>query len=278
MSQDEVLPTREQETTNIEQDADIVTIPVDQEWLEFLRLSFAVYTFEDLKLDMLKEILLSVGWTFAKVCKIRNSCFILTFEDPELIRAINWADLNMWVAAYSKSNWVDVITPRVAWLTVVGFPFIATSDAVLESLLRPVGSFVKKEVHLDLETSTPSINICVLTSQGEKIRFSRKVMIDNHLFYVSIEEKEKVREANYGFRPFDNKDKMSSWFESIDPSEAKTHYDMQTSLNDNDDQVIINEVTVSEENSDINPETKEMAARDDRTHHWQHIPQQIASI
>lgn len=83
-------------------------------------------------------------------------------------------------------------------------------------------------------------------------------MRNNHLFFVSIEEREKGQVINHGFKSFDNKDKISSWLDSMDPSEGKTHFDMQTSLQDNDDQVVINEELHSEENSDINPEIKEL--------------------
>lgn len=50
----------------------------------------------------------------------------------------------MYHKLYIPTNWMNVTTPRVAWLTLVGFPFIAASDEVLDSLIRPVGSLVKK--------------------------------------------------------------------------------------------------------------------------------------
>lgn len=178
----------EQDTTNSAQDEDIMTIPVDQRWLDFLSLSFTVHTIEDLKLDMMEEILLNAGWSFTQVRKLRSSCFLLTFEDPNYIKAINWRDLDLWVAAYSCAKWVDVIVPRVAWLTLVGLPFIVASDEVLDALIRPVGSLVRKVVHIDEETPIPCINICVITTQGENIHLSRKVRIDNQLFFVSTEE------------------------------------------------------------------------------------------
>lgn len=52
---------------------------------------------------------------------------------------------------------------------------------------------------------------------------------------------------------------------------------MQTSLNGNDDQEVINEELQSEENSDINLEIKELEIRENSMHQWQQASHQTLS-
>lgn len=60
---------------------------------EMMELSFTVHTFEDSKLDSLREILLNLRWNFIKVTKLGESSFLLTVEDAEMLDMLNSDDL-----------------------------------------------------------------------------------------------------------------------------------------------------------------------------------------
>lgn len=107
---------------------------------------------------------------------------------------------------------------RVAWLNITGLPFIVADRGVLETLVKPVGSLVRITVISNEVTSLPCIKVCVLTNRGDNIQISHKIMIDNHMFLVSIKEgggDEAVKiVTDKGYR--NRKVKVSSWLESMD--------------------------------------------------------------
>lgn len=205
-----------------------VLIQMEDNWKELVDLSYTTDTFEDLKLDSMKEIFCNIGWNFIKVTKLRKSCFLLTLEDREVRELIIWDDLKLWVKSYSKTSLSDLVVTRIAWLKVIGAPFMIVSKHVWETLVSPVGSLVGVISTSDEITQLPNLNICISTNRGEEIKLSRQINVDGHIFKVSLLEEHRNFNYHHLMGHEQQRNKVNSWIYSTLYSEKDQSWNNQS--------------------------------------------------
>lgn len=179
-------------------DDETLVLNMEDKWKELMDLSVTGTTFEDLKVDQMREVFFNTGWSFVIVNKIGCASFLVTIEDKEYENEMNWNDVSMWVESHNQTRRSDLIIPRVAWLNISRLPYIVANNQVLESLVSPVGSFKRQVFSNDGECSLPSIKVYVIIRYGKTIKTTRKVRLENQLFMVSINEVESVGKIGTG--------------------------------------------------------------------------------
>lgn len=90
----------------------------------------------------------------------------------------------MWISKYDRTSIEDLVIPRVAWLRVVGLPFIAATKQVLEKLIDTRGSLKGISTNLEDSNQIPVTRISLYTKSGELLDFSRTTTLDNKVYKV----------------------------------------------------------------------------------------------
>lgn len=109
---------------------------------------------------------------------------------------LNWEDTRMWISKYDRTSIEDLVIPRVAWLRVVGLPFIAATKQVLEKLIDTRGSLKGISINLEDSNQIPVTRISLYTKSGELLNFSRTVTLDNKVYKVWFKEEVGTQERS----------------------------------------------------------------------------------
>lgn len=233
-----------------------------------IELSFTVHTFEDLKSDSMKEILLNIGWNFVKVTKIGNSTFLFTFEERELISMVNWEDTRMWIEQFDKTRMEDLVVPRVAWLKVFGLPFIATTNHVMEGLIGSKGSLQGISSNLVDLNQFLALWISISTKLGEILDFSKKISLDNKVYDVWL--KEEVRETGLTISHHEKSrnNRVESWMRSsILQDEASSSKDLENRTEIPDQAILVGNLNLDDDYN-VNPDLQVPLFCNNREENW----------
>lgn len=213
-----VPPHSNEDCSGEQMKKDRISIEMEDKWEEMVNLSFTVNTFEDFKLDSFREIIHNIGWNFVKIMKLDKSCFLYTFLEKETMEQVNWKDIDMWVESSTKTVMADLVIPRLAWLNIIGLPYIITTEKVLKPLIGSISKLVYISSDLDTEQLFPVIQVGITTRCVDKIKVSKEVLLENMVFEIMLQEGEKNQVINSGQKEMEIQDSVSSWLDSVDAS------------------------------------------------------------
>lgn len=77
-----------------------LVLNMEDKWKELMDLSVTVTTFEDLKVDHMREVFFNTGRSFVTVNKIGFASFLVIIVDKEYEKELNWNDVSMWDSLY----------------------------------------------------------------------------------------------------------------------------------------------------------------------------------
>lgn len=83
----------------------------------------------------------------------------------------------------------------MAWVSISGLTSLAFCDETLDKIIGGEGKLISRGVSCIRNNQFVSPELCISTRKCEKIKLSRKVVIDDQMFEVLIQEDTKCHHA-----------------------------------------------------------------------------------
>lgn len=244
-----------------------------------IRQSYTVETHMEISTDSFNEILLSLGFQCIKLTKLDKAKFLFTFLEEEDLQHMSWPDVKIWVKAYSKTRLLDLVKPRLAWLSVFGLPFLLTCDEIIEELISPIGKRLFNHNERLTGDHVQETRICISTTKFEKIEIQRKIKVEGQIFPVTIREEEfshiikfseNSEKENRGLAEAENSSSSCSLHDEEFPADSNVKEGAEIIFSNPSYHSEKGDDRISDTNSLVerDPIEDEMRNRNDRVQNW----------